>query len=147
MSEGLPGLPGPRLTHLTEGYWRAAGEGRLVIQRCGDCRAHRHPPAAACYRCQSQAWAWDEVSGRGAVFTYTWVHHPVHPALADLGVYNVAVVELEDTEGDPVRILSRVLDVSEDELEIGMPVDVDFDTVEEGIGLPVFRRRASRTGG
>jgi hypothetical protein len=140
MSELRPGLPEPNATQITEGFWQAAAEGRLVIQRCKDCGAHRHSPTAACYRCQSQSWDWDEHSGRGRVFSYTWSHHPVHPGLAHLGVYNVSVIELDDTEGDPVRLVSFVTDVEPGELEIDQPVELHFDRVNDETALPVFRR-------
>lgn len=143
MSKRLPGLPPPVLSEINAGFWKAAGQGRLVIQRCSDCRAHRHPPTAVCYRCQSDAWSWDEVPGTGRVFTYTWVYHPAHPGLAHLGVYNVAVVELDGTEGDPVRLVSNVLDVGTEALAIGMPVEVAFDPVDDHVALPVFRPRRS----
>lgn len=140
MSESRPGLPLPVPTPITEGFWQAAAEGRLVIQRCDDCGRHRHSPTAACYGCQSQAWSWDEVSGRGTVFSYTWSHHPVHPGIADLGVYNVSVVELDDTVGDPVRLVTWVDGALPGELEIGTPVRVAFDPVSENVALPIFRR-------
>lgn len=142
MSANRQGLPEPTWNVLSEGYWKAAGEGRLSIQRCSSCRAHRHPPTAACYRCQSLDWEWDDAAGTGTVFTYTWVEHPVHPATAGYVPYNVAVVELDGTEGDAVRIATAILDVDRDGLTVGLPVTVDFDPAGEGVALPVFRPTA-----
>lgn len=142
MPRSRPQLPAPVPTPLSAGFWRAAAEGRLVIQRCDECGAHRFAPTAACYRCQSLAWSWDAVSGSGQVFSYTWSHHPVHPALAPLGVYNVAVIELDGTEGDPVRLVSWVADVTPETLSIGLPVEVVFEKIDDEIGLPVFKPRA-----
>lgn len=141
MSELRPGLPQPAPTPLSEGFWRAAADGRLVLQRCSDCGAHRYAPAPACYRCQSLRWDWSPVKGSGRVFSYTWSHHPVHPGLRALGVYNVSVIELEDTQGDPVRILSFVTGVDPETLCIDLPVEVHFDRVSDQIALPVFRPR------
>lgn len=138
MSQHLPGLPGPALEPATEGYWRAAGEGRLAIQRCEGCGQHRHPPTEVCYVCGSLAWGWDDQPGTGHVYTYTWADQPVVPALAELGAYNVSVVELDSTNGT-VRILTRVVDVDRDQLRIGLPVEVTFDPVDEQIALPTFR--------
>ncbi len=139
MSQNRPGLPSPTLSVLTEGYWKAAGEGRLSLQRCGGCGAHRHPPTAACYRCQSLEWKWDDLPGTGTVFTYTWVEHPVHPATVDYVPYNVAVVELDGVEGEPVRLATAILGVDRDSLVVGLPVTVDFDPTGDGVALPVFR--------
>ena len=138
MSTQMPGLPPPRLTPVSAPYWRAAGDRRLLIQRCGDCETHRHPPAPACYACGSLAVDWDEVTGTGRVHSFVWTHRPVVAIFEDLGVYNVAVVELDGTVGEPVRILSRVNDVDRDSLVVGLAVRVDFDPVDDEVALPVF---------
>lgn len=140
MSRDLPGLPGPRLDATTAGYWLAAGEGRLVIQRCSQCGQHRHPPTEVCYECSSLAWDWHDQPGTGTVFSYTWTDAPVVPALADLGPYNISVVELDATQG-VVRLLSRVVDIERPRLTVGLPVTVDFDPVDDQVALPIFRPR------
>ena len=112
----MEGLPGPALEATTEGYWLAAGEGRLVIQRCDTCGTHRHPPTEVCYACQSLDWAWDELPGTG---TCTPTRGPTSPSPRSsphLGVYNITVVELDGTQGEPVRLLTRVVDVERDDL-------------------------------
>ncbi len=141
MSQGLPGLPRPALEPVTEGYWRAAGRGQLVVQRCTACREHRHPPTEVCHACGSLDWTWDEVAGTGRVFSYTWTDAPVVPALADLGAYNVTVVELDGTQGH-VRLLTRIIDVERDDLVVGLPVTVAFDPIDDEVALPVFRPAA-----
>jgi uncharacterized OB-fold protein len=75
------------------------------------------------------------------VYTYTWTDRPVAPQLEHLGVYNISVVELDGTHGEPVRLLTRVVDVDRDELVVDLPVEVDFDRVDEQVALPVFRPR------
>ena len=140
------GLPWPALEPTSEGYWRAALEGRLVIQRCDDCGTHRHPPTEACYACQSLRWSWDDVPGTGHVYTYTWVDRPVTPQLAHLGVYNITVVELDGTQGEPVRVLTRVDDVTREQLVVGLAVNVDFEPLDDGeSALPIFRPRELKT--
>ena len=56
------------------------------------------------------------------MYTYTWVDRPVTPQLAHLGVYNITVVELDGTQGEPVRVLSRVDDVAREALQVGLEV-------------------------
>jgi uncharacterized OB-fold protein len=136
----MPGLPGPQPDPTTEGYWRAAGRGELVVQVCAACGVHRHPPTEVCYSCGSLEWAWDPHPGFGTVYSYTWTDRPVVPALASLGVYNVSVVELDGTNG-VVRLLTQVTDVEREALVIGLPVEVHFDPAGEGVALPVFRTR------
>jgi uncharacterized OB-fold protein len=65
----------------------------------------------------------------------------VHPALAPLGVYNVAVVELDGTQGDPVRLVTWIENVTPKTLCIGLPVEVLFERIDDEIGLPIFRPR------
>ena len=68
--------PLPTPTALTEGFWAAAREHRLVAQRCDDCGRLRHHPQERCPECTSAAWRWSPVSGRGVVYTFTRSHKP-----------------------------------------------------------------------
>ncbi|WP_454764361.1 tripartite tricarboxylate transporter substrate-binding protein [Cupriavidus campinensis] len=63
MSESLRPLPQP--TSLTEPYWRAAHEGRLVVQGCTACGHRQFYPRPFCLHCESEDVAWQEVSGNG----------------------------------------------------------------------------------
>ena len=63
-------------------------------------------------------------------------HQAVHPAFA--GHTPFATVEVALAEGP--RMVSNLLDVPPDEIVIGMAVEVVFETVAEGVVLPLFRR-------
>jgi uncharacterized protein len=143
ISDGTPylpkGLPAPPVDRTSEGFWRAAGEGRLAVQRCTACGAHRHPPTEGCYRCRSLGWEWATLAGTGRVFTYTWVVEAVHPVVEPVVPYNVAVVELDGTEGEPVRLVTNVVDATPHMLRVGAPVTLVCDRLDDGIGLPRFR--------
>jgi len=65
-----PELPLPPVNGTNAGFWKAASEGRLDVQQCRACGAHRHPPTEGCYRCASLDWAWDTLPGTGTVFTF-----------------------------------------------------------------------------
>lgn len=137
----MPVLPPPTPTALTEPFWRAGTEGRLLIQQCGDCGALRHPPTGACWRCQSRSITWQDMPGTGTVYSYIWADRPIIEAFASLGLFNVSVVELDGVpEGDePVRLVTRVNGVTKDDLVIGLPVAVEWDRVDADLALPVFR--------
>jgi uncharacterized OB-fold protein len=137
MSERMPGFGAPNVTALNEGFWTAAGQGRLVIQQCDNCNTHRHAPVEICYQCHSRDWHWDEVPGTGRVFSYTWVDRPLSPELSQAGVYNVSVVELDGVVGT-IRLLTNVFGVERDALACDLPVKVAFDRVDDRIALPVF---------
>lgn len=131
------GSPLPEPTADDAEFWEACKRREFRFQRCAACRAWRFPPMPLCRECTSPEFNWELVPGRGRVFTYTVVHHIVEPALAGRGPYNVVVVELDGVEG--VRMISNLVDVEEDELEIGMPVELVWESVEDMV-LPRFRR-------
>jgi uncharacterized OB-fold protein len=134
-------VPDPVVAPLNEGMWRAAAAGRLDVQRCRSCGAHRYPPTDGCYRCGSLEWEWFPLPGTGVIYTYTWV--PDRSRSTADGFYNVAVVTLDGAEGDPVRILTNVIDAWEvDDLAVGDAVTVAGVEFAPGLGLPCFRRLA-----
>jgi uncharacterized protein len=136
-----PGWPDPVVAPVNEGMWRAAAGDRLAVQRCEDCGAHRYPPADGCYRCSSRRWEWSVVPGTGVVYSYVWIPDRARAAAGgEAACYNVAVVTLDGTEGEPVRILSNVLNAaSPDGLHVGQAVEVVGVPFADGMALPCFR--------
>jgi len=131
-------MPVPVVEPLTEPFWAAARDHRLVIQRCTACGTYRHLQHALCGNCQSADYEWAESAGTGTVFTYTIVGHRVHDATNDVVPYNVAIVELDDCGG--VLVPSNVVDCTPDEMAVGMPVVVEWDVLTDEITFPRFRR-------
>jgi len=131
-------MPRPQIDPLTEPFWAAAREGRLVIQRCTDCGTFRHLPHAMCGSCQSSAHEWVESAGRGTVFTFTIVTHPVHAAAKSAVPYNVVLVKLDDCGG--VLVPSNVVDCPPEDVRVGMTVNVVFERVDDEIAIPRFVR-------
>ena len=120
-------------------YWDAAARGELQMQRCASCRAWRFPPRPRCPRCQSDAAQWQRVSGRGTIFSFVVAHAPVLPAFAARVPFAIVLVELDE---DPqLRIVGNLLDVNPDQVRIGMPVVVDFETLADGVAVPQWRAR------
>ena len=122
----------PSMTADTQFFWDGAKDGRLLIQRCLQCTALRHPPRPMCPQCHSLEWDTIESSGRGTVYSYVMPQHPPLPFFEDR--YIVVLVELE--EG--VRLVSNLVDIDADDASIGMPVRVRFDAFDDGVVLPVF---------
>lgn len=126
----------PPQTPLTQPYWQGAQQGKLLIQQCQDCGARQFPPRAHCEKCGSGALDWQQVSGRGTVYTFTVAQRPPHPVFAEHCPMVIAVVELE--EGP--RMMTNVIGCAPAEVSIGMAVAVDFDPIDESdTVLPVFR--------
>jgi uncharacterized OB-fold protein len=143
LRDGAPylpdGLPLPPVDRTNAGFWKAAAEGRLDVQQCQTCDAHRHPPTEGCYRCGSLDWEWATLPGTGAVFTYTWVVQALHPAIEAVAPYNVAVVEVDGVTDEPVRVVSNVVDADEETLRVGARVTLACDKLTDDVGLPRFR--------
>jgi uncharacterized OB-fold protein len=133
------GLPLPPVNATNAGFWKAAAEGRLDVQRCDTCGAHRHPPTEGCYRCGSLEWSWDTLAGTGTVFTYTWIAQPIHPAMEQVVPYNVSVVEVDGASDEAVRLVTNVVDATPETLHVGARVTLACDRVNDDVGLPRFR--------
>ncbi len=130
------GMPAPVVSPVNEGMWRAAARGQLAVQACTECGAHRYPPADGCYRCGSLRWEWSTLPGTGVVYSYIWVPD----RRREDAFYNVAVVTLDGTEGEPVRILSNVVNAWQlDDLQVGQRVEVVGVPFAEGLALPCFK--------
>ena len=129
--------PLPRPTEDSAPYWEAAHRGELRMQRCSECGHVRFPPALLCPRCLSETAAWVPLSGRGTVFSWIVVHQSQHPAFNADAPYNVTIVELE--EGP--RLHTNLIGCRNDEIHIGMPVEVLFEKINDEVTLPKFRPR------
>jgi uncharacterized OB-fold protein len=127
------GRIGPWSNTDTQFFWDGTREGKLLVQQCSLCQKLRHPPGPACQHCHSLGWRAVEVSGRGELYSYTVLHHPIAPGFD--GPALVVVVQLE--EG--IRFVSNLVNSSVESLEIGEPLEVIFVDQEEGYTLPIFR--------
>ncbi len=133
-------------------FLRAAGGGRFVLQRCSDCELLRYPPGPACPFCQSLDSEWREVSGKGTIYSYEIVEHPIHPAYRERAPYPVALVELDEqrgvpTEHDGLRVITSLVDGEggpepQENVAIGLRVEVEFADLGDGLALPRFRLSA-----
>lgn len=123
----------------TQPFWDAAAQHRLVVAQCGTCGTCRMPPTPFCPACQSQQIDWKTLSGLGEIYTYTIVDRAILPGMADHLPYVPAVITLEG--GGGVRLISNVVDVELAVLAIGMPVQVVWDDLREGVAVPRFRPR------
>lgn len=134
-------MPHPVVTPINEGMWQAAADNQLAVQHCQDCAAHRYPPSDGCYRCSSYRWEWSRLPGTGVVYSYVWIPDRLRAAAGDESArYNVAIVTLDGTEGEPVRILSNVVNAwGPDELHMGQRVEVVGVPFADGLALPCFR--------
>jgi uncharacterized OB-fold protein len=126
-------VPLPHPTALSQPFWDAANEGRLVLQRCGACRAYRWTPQILCRECLAEEFIWEEASGRGTLYSYTMVHRA--PLAAFETPYVLATVELEE---GPL-MLTQIVASPHDKLAVDAPVEIAFTRASEVINLYTFR--------
>ena len=124
----------PTTTPDTKFFWDALKDDKLLIQRCTQCAALRHPPRPMCPRCRAFEHAWDELTGRGTIYTFTVVHQAFVPALEPQLPYVVAVVDLEGGEG--ARLVTNVVGVDPSNVRVGMPVEVVWEDMGPELSLP-----------
>ncbi len=126
-----------RLLPRTDGdsgfFWTSGADGLLRFLHCDACRTIVHPPAPCCPACLSPDVAPRPVSGRGTVHSFTVNHQQWIPGAEP---YVVALVAIE--EQPDVRLTTNLVGVGDDEVHIGMPVEVTFEQHEE-VYLPLFR--------
>ncbi len=119
-------------------FWAAAARHQLQVQRCRTCGTHRLPATTYCAQCQSSDSEWVDSTGRGRVFSWIVVHHPV-PKAAYAGEvpYVVALITLD--EGP--RIVSNIVGCASADIHADMPVEVTFED-RDGVSLPIFKAMA-----
>ena len=127
--------PLPLANEDTQPYWEACRRGELRLQKCADCGHVRFPPSVLCPRCLSESSSWEKMSGRGRVYSWIVVHRPQHPAFFEDVPYNVVIVELD--EGP--RLHSRIVGCANEEIAIGMPVEVVFEKKNDDVTMPYFK--------
>ena len=132
-----------------KGYFEAAAEHRLVVKKCLGCGLLRGEPGPGCPWCTSLHWEWNQVSGKGTIYSYQIVAHTVVPSFRDWAPFAIVLVELDEQSGQPdqydgLRITANLVDESmepekEENVAIGKRVEVAFLDGEDGFTLPQFR--------
>jgi uncharacterized OB-fold protein len=124
--------PLPVPTPLSQPFWTACKERRLLAQRCARCGGHVFIPRAFCPRCLGPDLAWVPVLGSGVVVTYTVVWRAQTPAFET--PYVIAVVRLDEGH----EMMTNLVDADVATVRIGMRVQVRFVDVSAEITLPCF---------
>ena len=136
---GLLDKPVPLPSEDSKPFWDGCNRQELLLQRCKDCGFHRFPPSLLCPRCMSMNGEWIQASGKAEVYSFEITHRPFYPAWDP--PYNVAIVEL--AEGP--RMHTNIVNCSNDEIRIGMPLEVVFEKIEgQDWYLPKFKPADSK---
>jgi uncharacterized protein len=117
-----------------DGFWSAAAEGRLVVDRCARCGTDSFPPSGLCADCGGRVMTPVEVTSRGRIYSFTVNHQQWLP---DLEVPCVIVlVEFPDHPG--VRVVGLLRGCEPENVSIGAEVVVGFAPGPAGVAVPEF---------
>jgi uncharacterized protein len=123
----------PQVDRVSQPWWDATRERRLVVQRCTTCGHHQHYPRPVCLACAGTELGFVDAAGTGRVHAFTVVHRAPTPEFEP--PYVVALVRLD--EG--VTLLTNVIDCAPDDMRAEERVTVDWQPLHDGRHLPVFR--------
>ncbi|HET7072988.1 MAG TPA: Zn-ribbon domain-containing OB-fold protein [Mycobacterium sp.] len=123
----------PAIGPDNEFFWKGLREHRLLLQRCTECEALRHPPRPMCPTCRSVSWDAIEASGRGTVYSYVMPLEPKFPFFD----YPYIVVLVQLDEG--MRLVSNLCGIDPADVTVGMPVEVYYKTFDNDLVLHQFR--------
>jgi uncharacterized OB-fold protein len=121
----LAPMPGP----INEEFYNGLNRHELLLQKCTDCNKFRFWPIEMCPFCNSFNYEWTRCSGKGTVHSYT-IQYATMPY-----PWPVLLVELE--EGP--RLVTHGL-MAPEEVQIGMPVEVDYEKISDEITLHAFKK-------
>jgi len=121
-------VPAPAVTLESKPFFDAAEHGKFLIKRCTACGEAHWYPRSMCPFCHSDQTVWEESPGEGVVYSFSIMRK------SPSGPYALAYVTLD--EGP--NVLTNVVDVTPDDLKIGLRVKVKLQPTEGGPPVPVF---------
>ncbi len=126
----------PPVVPLTEPFWEATRQRRLVLPRCQDCDAFFWYPRERCPRCLGAQIGWETAAGNGTVHSYNVMRKPGNPLMADEVPYVIALVDL--AEG--VRMTTNIVGCEPEDVHCEQRVTVDWSVeLSDQRRLPMFR--------
>ena len=130
-------------------YFSFCAQGEFRLQRGRKSGLLRYPPTTACPWSRDRDYDWVAVEGKGAVHSYSKVHHAIQPAFRAHVPYLILLVDLDTQLGQPteheaLRIGGNLVD-SEGNLAgpelvervgIGTRVRMVFSRVNDELAVP-----------
>lgn len=130
-------------------YFDFCARGEFRLQRGRASGLLRYPPSTACPWTRDRTYDWVPVEGRGAVHSYTEVHHAIQPAFRGHTPYLVLLVDLdtqlgEPTEHEALRVAGNLVTADGElapadmveQVGIGTRVRMVFVPVTDGLAVP-----------
>jgi uncharacterized protein len=120
-------------TPLTQPFWEAARDGKLLVQHCRSCAKKFFRPEIACPHCRARDWEWVESNGRGVLYSFSVMHRSPSPAFKAPFIF--AAIEMNEGWS----MFANLVGLELDEAEIGMALEVCFHAVSDKLTVPLFR--------
>ena len=130
-------------------YFAHCAQGDFRLQRGVQSGLFRYPPSPACPWTGDRDYEWISVEGRGAVHSYTEVHHAIQPAFRAHTPYLILLVDLDTQLGQPteheaLRVAGNLVTADGElappetvaQVGIGTRVRMVFCPVDDGDGKP-----------
>jgi uncharacterized OB-fold protein len=115
-------------------FYRFCGHGRLMALKCVECEKLLIPPRIICPKCYSSKFKWIQLSGKGKIHTFSYIH--IAPKqFSSQAPYIIGIVKLE--EG--LTLSGRIMADKDTKIEIGMDLIVDFEDAPS-VGWPQLPR-------
>jgi len=137
------------LDHENLEYFKYCAAHDFHLQACTGCGRLRYPPTTACPWCAILESTWARVESKGAVHSYSEVHHAIQPAFREHTPYLILLVDLDTQKGQPtpdeaLRVVGNLCTpdgklATADMVRrvgIGSRVRMVFSDVTEGLALP-----------
>ncbi len=124
----------PPTMAVSEPFWQATRERRLIMQWCRSCERVVFYPREVCPACLESDLEWRDSPGTGIVYAFSVHYRTGSPEMADRTPYVVALVDLD--EG--ARMMSNIVGCDPDDVAVGMGVRVTWEELSDGRNLPLF---------
>ena len=134
--------PIPTPSPESEPFWQAARRHELSLPYCTACAQFFFYPRKFCPRCFSWDIEWRACSGRGTLYTFAIQFRP--QMIGFTPPYITAMVQLE--EGP--RMMTNLVGIEPDPalIKCDIPVEVEWQDVNDEISLPLFRPATGKAG-
>ncbi|MGF1598152.1 MAG: Zn-ribbon domain-containing OB-fold protein [Acidimicrobiales bacterium] len=130
-------------------YFAHCARGDFRLQRGTESGLLRYPPTTACPWTGDRSYDWVSVEGRGAVHSYTEVHHAIQPAFRAHTPYLILLVDLDTQRGQPteheaLRVVGNLVTADGElappelvaQVGIGTRVTMVFTPAADGLAIP-----------
>jgi uncharacterized protein len=131
--------PLPTITTEAKPFWDGAANNKLLMQRCLDCRNYVWTPRPGCFQCGSEDLAWQELSGKGEVYSFTVIRQVVGRAASQAFEKDIPYVIAWIDLNEGPRMISNVVGCPVEDVKLGMKVSVIFDQQSPEVWLPKFK--------